>query len=59
MKSGKILRAMTRDGSARVLVTDATAIVERARILHQLTPMSTLCLGELLTGTSLIGSMMG
>lgn len=59
MKSGKILRAMTRDGSARVLVTDATAIVERARILHHLTPMSTLCLGELLTGTSLIGSMMG
>ena len=50
---------MTRDGSARVLVTDATAIVERARILHHLTPMSTLCLGELLTGTSLIGSMMG
>lgn len=59
MKSGKILRAMTRDGSARVLVTDATAIVERARTLHHLTPMSTLCLGELLTGTSLIGSMMG
>ncbi len=59
MKSGKILRAMTRDGSARVLVTDATAIVERARILHHLSPMSTLCLGELLTGTSLIGSMMG
>ena len=59
MKSGKTLRAMTRDGSARVLVTDATAIVERARILHHLSPMSTLCLGELLTGASLVGSMMG
>lgn len=59
MKSGKILRAMTRDGSARVLITDATAIVERARVLHKLSPMSTVCLGQLLTGTSLVGSLMG
>lgn len=59
MKSGTILRAMTRDGSARVLVTDTTAIVERARKLHCLSPMSALCLGQLLTGASLVGSMMG
>ena len=59
MRSGKILRAMTHDGSARVLLTDTTAIVEYARRVHGLSPMSTVCLGQLLTGTSLIGSMMG
>ncbi len=59
MKSGKILRAMTHDGSARVLLTDTTAIVEYARKVHGLSPMSTVCLGQLLTGASLVGSMMG
>lgn len=59
MRSGKILRAMTHDGSARVLLTDATGIVERAREIHDLSPMSTVCLGRLLVGASLIGSMMG
>lgn len=59
MKSGKILRAMTHDGSARVLITDTTGIVEYARKIHCLSPMSTVCLGQLLTGSSLVGSMMG
>ncbi len=58
LKSGKILRAMTSDGSARVLVTDTTAIVERARELHALSPMGTVVLGRVLTATSLIGSLM-
>lgn len=58
MKSGKILRAMTRDGSARAIVTDATGIVERARKLHGLSVMSTIVLGRALTGASMIGSLL-
>ena len=58
MKSGKILRAMTRDGSARAIVADTTGIAERARRLHGLSLMSTIVLGRALTGASMIGSLL-
>lgn len=54
-----IVRAMTRDGSARAVVIDAKSIVERAREIHGTSPTATAALGRTLTAASMIGSLMG
>ncbi len=54
-----IVRAMTRDGSARAVVIDAKSIVERAREIHSTSPTATAALGRTLTAASMIGSLMG
>lgn len=59
MKESKLIRAMTRDGSARVLVLDSTEIVRRMQECHHTAPTSTAALGRLLTAASMLGSMMG
>ena len=58
MKSSVITRAMSCDGSIRVVATDSTAIVARAHEIHNTAKTMTAAMGRALTACSLIGCLL-
>lgn len=53
-----ITRAITTDGSARIIFADTTDIVQKAMEIHSLSKTATAALGRALTATSLMGSLL-
>ncbi len=58
IRPSRIVRAVTRDGSARIFAADTTDIVREAIEIHHLSKTAAAALGRCLTGTSLMGTLL-
>lgn len=58
MQTSVITRAMTQDGSVRIVCADTTEIVQTARQIQNCSKTMTAALGRCLTVTSLMGSLL-
>ena len=56
---GRIVTAMTRDGSARAVVADMRDVVAEAMRIHSASPTAAAALGRTLTAASIMGYMLG
>ena len=55
---GKIIRAVAAEGSIKIAAVSAPDAVERARVIHGLSPTASAALGRTLLGASLLGNML-
>ena len=58
MNKSVLSRAMTHDGTARIIVADTSEIVQRSHEIHKLSKTMTAALGRSLTAASLMGSLL-
>lgn len=56
---GRIIRAITKDGSARLVAIDGRDLVDRAFEIHNTAPTATAALGRTICAASLMGSLLG
>lgn len=55
---GEILRATNKNLTMRIFVIRSTDMVERARTIHQTTPVASAALGRMISAASMMGLMM-
>lgn len=56
--TSKILRGTALNGQVRIFIANTTDLVEKAKDIHQTSPVATAALGRVLTATSILGVML-